>query len=548
MTLVAKCCALTFNIPSFKGLHPSLSKVLDLTKGVAASSTGKKQYSKQVELVATGITLLGGGERDTVIHKLLQHLEHNNILLSTKLNPSIALNRKDEDNVTYAQNSSHTQEQSTCVDGCSFFSEISGGVSPLHQGSLLLESYAEDSQRTSQQFKPMAITPNSHNPLQLYVDGCSNQISKPRISLQQSSIPPRTNLQQSSIPPRKNLQQSSTPPRTNLQQSSIPPRTNLQQSSIPPRTNLQQSSIPPRTNLQQSNIPPQTESSSVCYNSTSSYCEGENHECCEYLTELIKNNKLIKELESDWESSQVELKQREFELSKRCLCSNTSIPTPSNSPSLSQYSYSYSEDVLKELQEPFSQSREPSPLCVPVTKTLKDMSNHPLCTETGYTDTPGSISEQSITASMDGSPELFSSVSSHASSLHWRRSGLRTGVTPTQSQLLFDKRLSTSGSPELFGSDSMPSKSSHRNSVSQSVTLCHSWLQSSMAYKTPALPSRMRSHIPRRKLVQNVNSVTCKGESQPLSSDCSPLEHTRSGRTGLLNNGYYMYNSSPDLF
>ena len=491
-TLVAKCCALTFNIPSIKSTHPfSLSKVLDLTKGVAASSTRKKQCSKQVELVATGITLLGGGGKDTVVHKLLQYLdvsEHDQIFLSMKLNPNISHNRKDEENVTFDQNSSNTQEQTTCVDGSSLYSEFSGRVSPLHQGSLRLESYAEDSQHTSQQFKPFVIIPTSHDPLQSDVDKSSNQKSTPRTDF---------------------------------------------------------------------HLPPRTQNSSVHNNSTSpilvNSCEGEDQECYEYFTDLIKNNELIEELESDWESSQVELKQREFESSKRCLCSNTSIPTSSNSPSPSQHSYSYSEDILKELQEPFSQSREPSPLCVPVTKTLQDASNQPLCTVTDSTDTPGSTSEQSITANTDGSPELFSSVSSHASSLNWRRSGSRTGITPNQSQLLFDKRLSTS--PELFGS--MSSKSSHRNTSSQNVPLSHAWPQSSMAYKTPALPSRKKSHVPRRKLVQDQNSCVCEEESQHLLTPHSPVlkfhrARSRSSHIGLL--GFLKdipspnCMSSPDLF
>ncbi len=211
----------------------------------------------------------------------------------------------------------------------------------------------------------------------------------------------------------------------------------------------------------------------------------------DYLSELSRTDWLVRELESDWESTQ-----------NKC----------SSPCTQQQCTFSLSKEMLRELQEPFSQSREGSPNCdTPISHS-------------NTTSMYSSLSSQFClqTQNSNSSPELFSSASSSYSRKTLIGADASQQSMQTPSQLMSDWRQSSS--PELFESSSREEQDS--GTATQLV-------------QTPALSVRGRTHALRRKLVQRTETNV----SMLASTHHTPCTLNQRNSTLAVNHNAF----SPDI-
>ena len=382
--MVGRCFGLTFFIPP---AYKHTTSVLTLSTIVSLNARLKRDI-KAVELIAMEIKVLGGGP-NTVLSMLHLWLEGPD-----EPAPLPTVNARLTTPPSEHALSSH--------EDSNFFHEHASGASPSQDPSLLLETFTDSPQ------------PSSNLPLTLPT---------------QCQVPPAAI-------------------------STLSTSSSEHQSSCPPLTGLKQPSV-----------------------LAHSLHTGTDRNISEYISELTQNESLLKELELDWEATQ-------------CNC-------PSPSPSAYQHT-SFTEEMLRELQEPFSQSREPSPSSA--TPHSLSMMKHVF---SDSNVTPNSLSGEST-------PELFSSASS---SSQLKKPHVSVRPTPlhsdTPSQLLFDSR--SSFSPELFGSSSGQLNTEHRAATDSQPSL-----------QTPVMAARPQ--LPRRKLVQGTGT-NISMLALTYQSPCEPHQH-----------------------
>lgn len=476
LTLVGKCCILSFNTSTKKNLcsgsmHcPSLSEVLSLNKQLSAY--GGCEKGLQLNVVAIGIVLLGSGKKATVVSKL-SHCYGSVLGLSPVVkHQHVYLHGNSSRKVLYDHSNSQEDTHANLPG------QLCDEISPLHQGSLSLESFTKDSQNTI--------------PLPKSLENCD-----------------KTQLDDRSLPNQQSMFEASSHKHI----------------------------------ISSSSVLLSAEDGSKCPNLISS-CD---QECLQYIAELVKNSELIKELESDWESSQVE---RELPLSKHCSFFNQLSCSDLSSPC--QQTSFYRENCSRELIGSFSQSGSVSNVCVGVQRIPHAIDKQHGYAESEFTVFPSStlslaVNSSGISDSL--SPELFSP----ASDLHHGGAHLTASFATNQSQTQLTE--GPCASPDLFGSTL--TDSSDRNTVSEPIPVRLSQHQCSTDYQTPALPFRTKSHVPRRKLVERKNRGMLRdSQLTPFSQSKNfPTSPTASHHLQLLMEDCPVYtgvcskfNFSPDLF